>query len=179
MPFLAFIASPLGKICGYGLIALVLLATAAGIKARWDAGGRAITEVHQIVTASKVETKAVAKVDSAVAASDTEAQAKIVTVTRIIHEKVPVYVTARTPCIPWSVVRVHDAAVLGVDPSTLQAPPGATDDACSDVTPRAFVDDIVDNYAAARANAQQLADLEADAARREVAVQPAGVVAPP
>lgn len=179
LAFAAFLGSPLGKLIGYALITLTLAGTVLGVKHEWDLGQAARVQVTTIRKANAVQVKAVAKADASVLKADTVAQTRIATVTRIIHERIPTYVTARTPCIPWSVVRVHDAATLGVDPSTLSLPAGQSPDACSDVSPAAFMAGIADNYAAARANAQQLNDLIADASAREKAVAPApSVVAP-
>lgn len=176
---LAFLVSPLGKIAGYALIALILAGTLVGIKHEWDLGQAARVQVHAIVHNSSVQTKAVTKADAVVAKSDELAQVKIVTRTRTLLQKVPVYVTTSTPCIPWSVLRLHDAAVLGVDPSALPLPAGQSPNACSDVSTSAFVDTIIANYRAAQQNAQQLDDLIADANAREKAVAPASVVATP
>jgi hypothetical protein len=161
----------------YGLLAATIAGTAAWVVHTWDTGRAAVVEVKAIQHTSAVQTKAVAKADKAAAATEAKAQAAIAVQTRVIHERIPTYVTVRTPCIPWSVVRVHDAAVLGVDPSTLSLPAGQSNDACSDVAPAAFLGTLTDNYAAARANAQQLDDLIADASAREKAVEPSGVVA--
>lgn len=163
----------------YGALALTLIGTTLGVKAEWDRGRAAIKQVATIAHVSRVEVRAVAKVDTQVSTADATAQAKIIVQTRVIHERIPTYVTVHTPCIPWSVVRVHDAAVLGVDPSTLSLPAGATDDSCSTVTAADLMAGIADNYAAARANAQQLNDLIADASAREKAVDPPSVVASP
>lgn len=154
----------------YGALALTLIGTTLGVKHAWDEGQAAIKQVSAIQQVAQVQGRAVAKADASTAKTDTAAQTKIVTVNRVIHERIPTYVSVRTPCIPWSVVRVHDAAALGVDPSTLPLPAGAVADACSDVSPSAFLAGLADNYAAARANAQQLNDLIADASGREAAV---------
>ena len=166
------------KNIGYGVLLLVVVGTVWGVKAEWDSGRAAIKQVHAITAVSKTQTTAVAKADKTVAASDTKAQAKIVTRYKTLLKEVPTYVTKTTPCIPWSVVRLHDAAVLGVDPSTLPLPAGQSDDDCSDVESGAFVDTVITNYRAAQANAQQLNDLIADIAAREQAVAPAAAQKP-
>lgn len=179
--FLAFLASPLGKLAGWALIGLVALAVVFGVKAEWDHGQAAIKQVASIRSTSAVQVKAVAKVDHAAAKTDTAAQVKIVTRTRTLLKKVNVYVPVSDPCVPWGVVRVHDASVLGVDPSSLQLPAGATDATCSDVSPSAFVATVVTNYGAAEQNAQQLNDLEANLRARAAATQaasPAPTTAP-
>lgn len=178
MGFIAFLGSPLGRIAGYGLIALVLAGTLLGVKHEWDSGQAALKTVHQAAAVQHAQVKAVATVDKAAATSEVSAQTKIVTRTRTLLQKVPVYVTASTPCIPWSVVRLHDAAVLHVDPDSLKPPAGQADDACSDVPPLAFVDTVISNYGAGDANAEQLNALEADIAARQKGVDAASVVAP-
>jgi hypothetical protein len=75
-------------------------------------------------------------------------------------------------CITYGLVRQHDAAALGVDPDTLPLPSGATDDACSPVKNADLADAIGDNYAAARANAQELNDLQANVTAQVDATAP-------
>ena len=172
MTVLAFLASPLGKYAGYAAIALVALLTVLGVKHEWDHGQAAIRQVAAIQQVSSLQTRAVAKVDTATAKASTVAQVRIVTRTRTLLQKVNVYVPVSDPCVPWGLVRLHDAAVLGVDPSTLHAPAGAADDACSDVKPAALMAGVIANYGAAQQNAQQLTDLEADLNARAAAVAP-------
>lgn len=166
------------KNIGYGVLILLVVGTAFGVKAEWDAGQAAIHQVSVIKATSSTQSIKIVASDKAVAAADTAAQAKIVTRYKTLLKEVPTYVTKSTPCIPWSVVRLHDAAVLGVDPSALSLPAGQSDDGCSDVTAGAFVDTVIGNYRAAQANAQQLNDLIADATAREQAVAPAAAQKP-
>lgn len=167
---LTFLGSPIGKLVGWGVVALVLLVTLAGVKHEWDLGQAARKQVAQIVHVSKVQTAAVAKVDKAAASDDAKGQTRIVTRIRTLTKKVPVYVSAAPSppvgCITWGMLRLHDAAVLGVDPSTLPLPAGATDAACAPTSPAAFMAAVVGNYGAAEQNAQQLNDLEADVQAR-------------
>ncbi len=67
---------------------------------------------------------------------------------------------ARIGCVSYGLVRQHDAAALGVNPDTLPLPSGVSDDTCSPVANADLADAISDNYAAARANAQELTDLQ-------------------
>jgi hypothetical protein len=168
--FLTLLTSPLGKLGLYAALALVVLGAGLGVKHEWDLGQTARVEVKHIAAVSKTQTKAVAVVDAHAAKHAAAAQIQIVTRTRTLLKEVPTYVTVRSPCIPWGALRLHDAAVLGVDASTLQPPAGQSDDACSDVAPAAFVAGVVANYGAARQNAQQLNDLEADIVGRAAAV---------
>lgn len=175
---LAFIGSPLGKIAGYCVLALVLLATLAGVKHEWDLGQAARQQVHQIAAISHKAGIAVTAVDLKAGRADTTEQTRIVTRTRTLLQKVNVYVPVSTPCVPWGVVRLHDAAVLGVDPGTLQAPPGAADDACSPFTAAQLMAAVVANYGAADQNAQQLNDLETNLRDRATAVAGTGLASP-
>lgn len=112
-----------------------------------------------------------AKIDSAQSAIDAKsaedsaahqtAEARVATVVKqkvYIHVHDPVAPRA-VGCIPYGLVRLHDAAAIGVDPDTLPLPSGVSDDACSPVAVTALAEAIADNYAAARANAAQLNDL--------------------
>lgn len=108
-------------------------------------------------------------------------QTQVVTkeITRYVASKAPPpVVPAAVPCITVGELRVHDAAVLGVDPSTVVPPAGEPDDACSTVAPSDFMAGVVANYGAARANAQQLDDLEGDVAARAAAAQAVGPPTP-
>lgn len=167
------------KLIGYGLLAVVLIGTAWGVKAEWDSGLAAKAQVKQIAAVSQVQTRAVAKVDTAAAKAEPAAQAKIATQTRTLIKEIPHYVPppvagAPVPCVSWGLVRLHDAAALGVDPGSLQLPAGATDGTCSPFTDAQFVAEVAVNYGTARANAEQLDALEADvASRAQVVAAPA------
>lgn len=89
------------------------------------------------------------------------AQAAVVKQKRSTHVVVPPAPPTAPGCVTFGLVRQHDAAALGVDPDSLPLPAGATDGACSPVTDADLADAIGDNYAAARANAQELTDLQA------------------
>jgi hypothetical protein len=93
----------------------------------------------------------------------TEAQAARVVKQKVyIHVHDPAAPARAVGCVSVGLVRLHDAAALGVDPDTLPLPAGSSDDACSAVTNAGLASAIADNYAAARANAAQLDDLEAN-----------------
>lgn len=174
--FLTFLASPLGRIVGYGAVALVLVATLFAAKAEWDAGRAAIKQVHHIAAVSEHQTAAVAKADKATAAADVKAQTKIVTRYRTITKEITRYVSTSpsppTGCITWGMLKLYDAPIIGVDPSALQAPAGAPDYACSTVSPAVFMAGVNANNQAATQNAQQLNDLIADALARDKGVTP-------
>lgn len=126
---------------------------------------------------SQAETK-VAQIDAASASTAATHQIALATTAAVIKQKVTTHVHVLPPgapaapgCVTYGLVRQHDAAALGVDPDTLQLPAGASDDACSPITAPALADAISDNYAAARANAQELTDLQANAAAKAVDTQ--------
>jgi hypothetical protein len=172
------------KLIAWGVLAATVLGFAAYVKHEWEAGKAAQA---QIVVLHKQE-KAVAGAEKSVVAqagsSEQAAQAALSAQARVIIEKVPVYVqnprghVSGVACVSNGLVRLHDAAALGVDPASLPATVGP-DDACSGVAPSDFASTIARNYAAARANAEQLNALEADvrnqadaAAGRQVVVVP-------
>lgn len=88
-----------------------------------------------------------------------------------VHEPPPA-ATPAVGCVTYGLVRQHDAAALGVDPDALPLPSGATDDACAPVANADLADAISDNYAAARANAQELNDLQANVTAKVDATNP-------
>src|SRR4029077_12486707 len=96
---------------------------------------QAKAETHAVQQARKVE-QVQADVGVKTGAHEAANKARIVTHTVTLVKEVPVYVTTAQDanhCVTWGVVRVYDPAVLGVEPSTLPAPPGQSDDACSTV----------------------------------------------
>jgi len=108
-------------------------------------------------------------VDAKSAEDNSTHQAAIASTAAVIKQKVSSHVHNPAPaaprvvgCVTYGLVRLHDAAALGVDPDTLPLPSGATDDACSPVADTALAAAFADNYAAARANAAQLNDLIAN-----------------
>jgi hypothetical protein len=97
-------------------------------------------------------------------AQEARAQTKIQLIHDVQIKEIPTYVTAQTDhdfAIPWGLVRVHDAAAIGVDVSGISLPAGQSDGAASVITPSQFGSLIVDNYGACHADAQQLSDLQA------------------
>lgn len=106
-------------------------------------------------------------------AAETGAQAKIVTRTVTLIQKVPTYVTPAQDargCISWGTLRVLDAAALGVDPGTLQLPAGQSDDACSAVKASDLASSVAGNYGTASQNSEQLNALIADVKARAATV---------
>jgi hypothetical protein len=129
----------------------VVAATAKAAGAAQDAAS-ADADLHATETSSDHQTQ--------LAAQAARVKAKV---KAHVHEPPPPTPAdpPRIGCVSYGLVRQHDAAALGVDPDTLPLPAGSSDDACSPVTNSALADAISDNYAAARANAQELTDLQA------------------
>lgn len=107
-------------------------------------------------------------------AAEGQAQAQIITRTNTIIQKVPQYVTVTQDraCVPYGLVRVLDAAALGLDPADLQPPAGQSDDACAPVTTSDLARSVAGNYGVARQNAEQLNGLEADVNVRSAILSP-------
>jgi hypothetical protein len=81
-------------------------------------------------------------------------------VTRTILREVPAHVGAQTDSrfpLAWGLVRVHDAAILGVDPAQLSLPAGQSDDTAAPVKASDLAANDAENFGACRANAEQLA----------------------
>lgn len=88
-------------------------------------------------------------------------QEKIVTRTMTITKEIPIYVKDTSDCVTVGLIRVLDAAAIGVDPATLALAPGQFDETCAGVGARALAQSIVDNYGRAHQNAAELTDLQA------------------
>lgn len=102
-------------------------------------------------------------------AHESAAQVRIVTRTQTITKEVPTYVTVAQDargCVTYGLVRLHDAAALGVDPSTLQLPAGKSDDDCTSLKASDLAAGIVSNYGVSHQNAEQLNALIADVKAR-------------
>lgn len=128
-------------------------------------------------TAAMANEQAQASLSQATGAAEAAQQQALEASARVVIREVPRYVTVRqdaTGCVTWGMLRVHDAAAIGVDPGALVPPAGQSDDACSPIKPSDFAAAVAGNYAVARANAEQLNALEADVTQR-VAVANAAV----
>lgn len=151
---LASIATAVGA--GYGVyrieegrIAEIELADANAKAAASDKAGKIQFEQDQITLGDALK--------------NAQAQTKIVTQTKTLIQKVPVYVTQevdRAFPLPCGFVRLHDAAALGVPPSEISLPAGKSDgDACP-VTASFAATIIVQNYGAYSLTTSQLRDLQ-------------------
>jgi hypothetical protein len=103
------------------------------------------------------------QINTAAAAKDAEVQTSIRYITKTLIEKVPVYVSPETDRrfpLPVGLVRVHDAAVLGVDLSSVPDPAGRADDAASGVEASTLAAIVAGNYGACRADQARLSGLQ-------------------
>lgn len=144
----------------------------------------------EAISVTATAQKAVDAVALAAANKEASAQATLAANYAAIARKVSLHVTAKQDaaaaapgaapsCVSYGLLRIHDAAVLGVDPASLPLPAGATDDACSTVAPSALGAGLVDNYGIARANAEQLNSLEAAVVAQDAVKLQAGPDAAP
>jgi hypothetical protein len=95
------------------------------------------------------------------AVAEAAAQQKLADEKSVIAKEVRRHVPRNSPCISLGLVRVLDAARLGADPDSLSLPAGQSDGACASVDAAHLAANITANYAAARANAEQLTALQA------------------
>lgn len=142
---------------------------------RWDAGD--VQALHAQIAAierddARAKAAAIADAMDRVAREDRVSLARAVTeataqqqlahdasrVTREVHRHVP---KNDRFCVPYGLVRVLDAASLGADPDDLSLPAGQSDGACAPVDAARLASSVAANYAAARANAEQLNALQA------------------
>lgn len=135
------------------------------------------THAAQVEAAGAKVDAAQSDIDAQSAQDSAAHQTAEATAARVIKQKVYIHVhdpvaPRAVGCVSVGLVRQHDAAALGVDPDTLPLTPGLTDDACSAVTNSELADAISDNYAAARANAQELTDLQANVSKKVDATTP-------
>lgn len=104
------------------------------------------------------------------ALGEARAQARVVRETRIVTEEIPTHVPSDAcRCIPLGLVRLLDAAATGRDPAALSLAPGQSDRTCAPLDAARLAAGIVENYGAARANAEQLNALEAWLAAEQAA----------
>jgi len=111
---------------------------------------------------ARVLQKAEDQVTLAAAVAEAQAQQKIVTVTNTIVREAPSHVPSSTKCpVTVGFVRVLNSTVFqGTGTTGPTYAPGQPDDACASVDPRTLAINIVGNYAAALANAEQLTALQ-------------------
>ena len=170
MPLLAW------KLIGYAVIAITMMGMGAKLMSIWDAGQ--IAGYKATIARQNAVVKQVTAVTAQITASDQAAEAAAQTAlagrAQIIIKRIPVYVSSSAKpavgCVTNGMLRVHDAAVLGVDPSEVVPPAAQPDAACSAVAPSDFMAGVAANYAAANENAEQLNSLSSDIKSRAAAV---------
>ena len=170
MPLLAW------KLIGYAVIALTLMGMGAKLMSIWDAGQ--IAGYKATIARQNAVVKQVTAVTAQITASDQAAEAAAQTAlagrAQIITKEITRYVSNKpgpaVGCVTNGMLRVHDAAVLGVDPSEVVPPAAQPDAACSAVAPSYFMAGVAANYAVANENAEQLNSLSSDIKSRAAAV---------
>lgn len=162
-------------VLGAAAIAIASFAAGGTLVHKIDHGAYAQLQLSYAKAEAKAQAAAAANTQAQAALSqetgtaEALAQQSIEGQTRTIIREVPRYVTVHQDavgCITWGMLRVHDAAAIGVDPGALVPPAGQSDDACSPIEPSDFAAAVAGNYAVARANAEQLNALAADVAQR-------------
>jgi hypothetical protein len=159
-----------GGASGLAVYAIVF-ALGSGVGAygmhRWDAGAyeslvaaNAQAQTLAVQKAKDVQS-AIDKVTLDAAVAEAKAQQQILVQHDYITQEVTKYVPVHVTCITVGLVRLLDAASLGTDPANSTVAPGQSDDACTSLTARQLASNIINNYAVALANAEQLNALEA------------------
>ena len=165
------------KLIGLLVIAAVIFGCGMRLMSQLDAGS--IAKYKATIAAQTAVVKQVTAVTTLITKDDQTkelmAQNVVSDQTKTITKEITRYVprpgpSVSVPCVSNGMLRVHDAAVLGVDPSTILPPAASPDDACSTVAASDFMADVAANYGIARANAEQLNALEADIKSRSAAV---------
>lgn len=127
------------------------------------------TAQAKAVAAAREDERKTAKLSSDNGQKAAVADQKIVYRTNTIIKEVPTHVTPQTDarvCVPVGLVRLLDAAALGIEPSDLVLPAGQSDDTCSAVKASDLARSVARNYGTARQNAEQLNQLIADIRER-------------
>lgn len=133
----------------YGIIVLVSMGIGSwgGYKVGYHYGHKEVEALQaQLLAEQTAKIKAIQAAVAKQLAADkithdadvayAESQQKLVTVTKTIIKEVPVHVTAQTDAsypVPCGLVRVWDAAVLGVSADALPLPAGKSDDSACPV----------------------------------------------
>jgi hypothetical protein len=119
------------------------------------------TAEEAAVAAAAAQQKAIDAAALAASSAEAQQQAQFATALQQELSDVQVHVSTKlVPCIPYGLVRVLDAAVLGVSASSLALPAGKSDATCSALTANDLAGSVISNYGSARANAEQLTALQ-------------------
>lgn len=117
-------------------------------------------QIKAVALAQRVQA-AQDKVSLDAAVAEASAQANVVARTNTVTQEVIRYVPIASKCaVSVGFVRVLNAAVLGVSTADVPGPAGKSDDACADADARTLALNIVANYGACNANAEQLGALQ-------------------
>lgn len=139
----------------------------------------AVVEVQaQAEHTARVQDNKQADISVHSAVKEGAAQQALAAVAATVKQKVPHHVHEPAApraigCVTYGLIRVLDAAALGIDPDDLALPAGKSDDACAPITNADLAAAVADNYASALSNAEQLNALEADIRARVDATAPA------
>lgn len=159
------------------LAALAALAGAVGLYGAGHRAGRAECETAHLAQLAKAQREAARVADlrgqiTADIDADHQVKAEAVRVVyRTIYREIPNALTPETDArypLPHGLVRLHDAAALGVP--AVPDPTGLADDQPSPVAASQLAGVIVDNYQSCAATAGRLTDLQAWVSR-QVAVE--------
>lgn len=154
---------------GYAVVAVgcTLAGFGGGYKLRSlqadHAALRAVQAQVKVVERVVYRERAQADVTSAVETRAAAERVRVETIIRTIIKEVPKYVTPQTDtrfALPLGLIRVHDAAALGVDVSSLSYAAGQSDDAPAPAKPSELAATIADNYGVCLATGAQLIGLQ-------------------
>lgn len=152
-----------------GALVLLLMAGTAWCTHRLDSAAYKALELTYAqaaaaaASAGAAHAAALSSIGNVHAAADATAQTAIATDTTNRVREVTKYVTTyrdRT-CVPYGLIRVLDAKVIGVMPDDLDLPAGQSNDSCAPISAADLAAQILQNYGAAQQNAKQLDDLNA------------------
>ena len=173
------------KLIGLLVIAAVIFGCGMRLMSQLDAG--TIAKQKATIVAEQAAVRQVTAVTAQITKNDQAAEkAAQTTITgqgQVIVKRITTYVprpgpSVSVPCVSNGMLRVYDAAVLGVDPSTIVPPAASPDAACSTVAAADFMAGVTNNFTIARSNAEQLDSLEADVTARADAAAAAQGPAP-
>lgn len=176
----AKLASSAGGILAMLAIVAGLIGTGAYEEHKIDAGKLATVEANY----AKAQAAAVAQAaqtqkaidNAALDAANQEATAQAAQAATLQQElsyvkSQTVVLTKTVPCVPYLLVRLLDAAILGVSADSLTLPAGKSDNTCTALSAADLAGALVKNLNLARANAEQLNALIALIKTQQIALQ--------
>lgn len=166
---LGLVTSAAGGLQGYLIaagIAAVLSGGAGYVVHHWDQVALQkvqLADAEATIEAERVAATRQQMLDTATqgaAVAEARAQSYLAQTTYNLKLEIPRYVTPAQDAsmcgLTVGFARVMRAAAAGIDPASLNIPPGQSDDACADTTPSEVAGWFADYAGAARANAEQL-----------------------